>query len=83
MLRGFYDCFAFALENKWLCHIKTGLSANMFHFIFVVLSQVIKPQAILILVNDPLQDRFYLPAFCCVHVALKDGILHTLSLIHI
>ena len=76
-----YVYFTFALQNQCPCNIKSRMCSYVFYFIFVIISQVIKPQTVDFFIYDFLKNIFYLPALCCVHLTLKYWILNSLSII--
>lgn len=66
-----YVYFTLALQNQCPCNIKSRMCSYMFYFVFVIISQVIKPQTVDFFIYDFLKNIFYLPALCCVHLTLK------------
>ena len=66
-----YVYFTFALQNQCPCNIKSRMCSYVFYFVFVIISQVIKPQTVDFFIYDFLKNIFYLPALCCVHLTLK------------
>ena len=76
-----YVHLSFALEYQRIFNIKTRLSTNMFYFIFIFFTQIIKSKAIYLFIYNVLQYTFYLSAFGCVHLTFKYRILYSLSVI--
>ena len=66
-----YVYFTLALQNQCPCNIKSRMCSYVFYFVFVIISQVIKPQTVDFFIYDFLKNIFYLPALCCVHLTLK------------
>ena len=81
MSQEIYVHLSFALEYQRILNIKTRLSTNMFYFIFIFFTQIIKSQTIYLFVYNVLQYIFYLSAFGCVHLTFKYRILYSLSVI--
>ncbi len=81
MSQEIYVHLSFALEYQRILNIKTRLSTNMFYFIFIFFTQIIKSQTIYLFVYNVLQYIFYLSAFGCVHLTFKYRILYSLSII--
>ncbi len=49
----FHVHFTSALKNQRFCHIKSRLCPYMLHLIFILVSQIIKSQAVFIFINKP------------------------------
>ena len=60
------------LKNQRFCHIKSGFCPDVLYLCFVVFSQIVKSQAVFILVYDFLQHHLYLAVFHTVQLALKN-----------
>ena len=45
------DCLHNRSENECFRDVKAGLYTDMFHFVFIVISQIVKPQAVLTFIN--------------------------------
>ena len=43
---------AFALQNQCVHHVKSRFSTNMFYFVFVLFTQIVKPQTIGLFIYD-------------------------------
>lgn len=69
------------LENEGFLR-QIGLPvAEVFHFIFISLSEIVKPQAVAILIHNRQQLCLKQLALCGIQQALKDGILHPLAIV--
>ena len=54
-----YVYFTFALQNQCPCNIKSRMCSYVFDFVFVIISQVIKPQTVDFFIYDFLKNIFY------------------------
>ena len=72
---------AFALQNQCVHHVKSRFCTNMFYFVFVLFTQIVKPQTIGLFIYDFFQYIFYLSALSRIHLALEDRILDSLAII--
>ena len=48
----FYEHLAFALQNQCVHHVKSRFCTNMFYFVFVLFTQIVKPQTIGLFIYD-------------------------------
>ena len=68
-------------EDQGVGGVVAWFDAVMADFFGIVVSKVIKPQAVLFLVHCRHQLCFQGPQLGCVQDALKDAVLHTLAVI--
>ena len=54
----------------------------MFDFVFIAVSKIVKPQAVLLRVHDFAQLCLQTVALCRIQQAFKDGVLYTLAVVH-
>lgn len=82
MVQCFYVHIPFALKKQHSFNIKIATHSVVFDFGFIIISEIIKPDAILFFVNQINQLFFDFSTFCRVHYALKNGILHSFAIIN-
>jgi len=71
----------FALHYQNSFWIVAGFGAEVFGFVFVRISQVIKAQAILLFIDDGKQFALQHPALGRGKQTLEDAVLHALSVV--
>lgn len=59
-----------------------GIDAEVFHLGFIAIAQIIKPQAVLLLVHQGTELMLKLPALRSIQYALEHGILDALPIVH-
>ena len=75
-------CFPFALNHKCILRQISLLTAKVLNFILVFLAQIINPQAVTLRVYNLAKLILQAAALGHVQQALKDRVLHPLSIVN-
>lgn len=70
------------LNHQHIRRIIGFLCSKMFDFVFIAVTKVIKPQAILLRVHNLAQLRLQTAALCRIQQAFKDGVLYALTVVY-
>lgn len=70
------------LENQRILRQIGVLGTEMLHFLLVLVSQIVKAQAVLLRIHNGHQPGLKLPALASVQQTLEHRILHPLAVIH-